>query len=147
MNKSLMVEELGRTQTVKDAQRAYELIFEANRKFAVRMKQARENAERKQAEVAVFLDDMRHITGLTFESKLFWRIVGLTLDIRLRRHNIATEDTEWREFCGPLAEGFDLGDDPASLQQRIYGLPSNDDIADALCKADPELKKYRGNLI
>jgi len=121
MNKSLIVEELGRSQTVKDVERAYQLLFDANRKFAARMRHARENAERKQAEVALFLDDLRTITGLTFESKLFWKLVGLTLDIRLRRHQIETTEASWREMCGALADGWDL-DTPSP------DLPGDDDF-------------------
>lgn len=85
MNNSLLFEELGRTQTAKDARRAYELIVEANRQLVVRLKHGRQSYQRRQAEIEVFLDDMRTITGLDFNSKLFWRIVGMTIDARLRR--------------------------------------------------------------
>lgn len=146
-SKQRVIEELGNTQTVKDVQAAYRSIFESERKLAAKLRNARQDRERMQAEIAVFLDDMRHITGLDFKSKLFWRLVAVTLGLRLRRHQIRTEETSWREFCGPLAEGFDLGDDPASLAQRIDGLPSNDDIADALCTNDPDMRKYRKDLI
>ena len=82
---SLLAEELGRTQTVQDVERAYQQIHEANRQLAVRLKNGRASYQRRQAEVALFLDDVKHITGLDFKSPLFWKIVGLTLDARLRR--------------------------------------------------------------
>lgn len=94
MNNTLLAEELGRTQTVQDARRAYELILEAKRQLAVRLKHGRESQQRRQAEIEVFLDDMRHITGLGFGSNLFWRIVGMTIDARLRR----AAGTQSKEF-------------------------------------------------
>ena len=64
MSDSLLLEELGHTQTVKDVQAAYRAVFEATRQLKVRMKHARESREKQQAEVECFLDDLRQITGL-----------------------------------------------------------------------------------
>ena len=49
------------------------------------------------------------------------------------------EDAEFRAMQGPLADGFD-GDSFAEL-------PGDDEIANALCKADPELKQHRKGMI
>ena len=101
---SLLLEELGRTQTVKDARAAYKAIFEAKRQHAVRMRNARHDKEKQQAELECFLDDLRHITGLPFNSPLFLQIALLTIDKRLARRKQADAFTSSLEDGWP--EGF-----------------------------------------
>lgn len=139
-NKEAIIRQLGNTQTVKDAQKAYQLIFDAERHFAVKLKQTQQNKQKQRAEIVTFLDDMDHILGISRESKLYWSIVGLTLDLRMRRHQIATEEAEYRKFLGPLAE-FD------DLNTPMGDLPSDGDLADEICRNDPEMRKYRKDLI
>jgi hypothetical protein len=88
MNDSRLFEELGRTQTVKDAQAAYKAIFEANRQFVVKMKHARQNNQKVQAEIETFLDDLKDITGLPLDSPLFAQIASMTIARRLARRNL-----------------------------------------------------------
>ena len=83
-----LLEELGRTQTVKDAQAAYNQIHEATRQFAVRMKHARQNKQKLQAEIETFLDDLKEITGLPLDSPLFAQIASQTISRRLQRCNL-----------------------------------------------------------
>jgi hypothetical protein len=92
-----LLEELGRTQTVKDAQAAYNQIFDAQRQVAVRLKHARQNKQQIAAEIETFLEDLLHITGLPLDSPLFAKIASLTIARRLaRRHllqNASVEDS------------------------------------------------------
>ena len=93
MNDSRLVEELGKTQTVKDVQAAYEAIFEAKRQLAVRMKHARQDREKLNAEIETFLDDLKDITGLPMESPLFTTIARLIIAKRLARRKLAHDTT------------------------------------------------------
>ncbi len=101
MSNSLLLEELGRTQTVKDVRAAYEQIFEAKRQYAVRMKHARQRNEKYQAELETFLDDLQHITGLPMGSPLLMQIAVMTIKARVSRRNIKTE-----EFADPFPNGW-----------------------------------------
>jgi hypothetical protein len=92
MNDSHLLEELGRTQTVKDVQAAYNQIFEAKRQFSARMRHARQNKERQQAEMECFLDDLKEITGLPLNSPLFMQLACMTVSRRLARRNKQAED-------------------------------------------------------
>src|ERR1700694_3916064 len=96
MNDSLLFEELGRTQTVKDVEAAYKAIFEAKRQFAVRMKHARQDKEKQVAELATFLDDLQQITGLPLESPIFKQIASMTIARRLARRK-TTERSSYPE--------------------------------------------------
>jgi len=58
-----LLEELGRTQTVKDAQAAYNQIFDAQRQVAVRLKHARQNKQQIAAEIETFLVSASRTTG------------------------------------------------------------------------------------
>jgi hypothetical protein len=100
---NLLLEELGHTQTVKDAQAAYNAIFEAKRQLAVRMKHARENRQKQQAEMECFLDDLKQITGLPSNSPLFLQIAAMTIDRRLARRKQADG------FHSSLEEGWPEG--------------------------------------
>jgi hypothetical protein len=86
-----LLEELGNTQTVKDAQAAYNQIFEAQRQLAVRMKHARQNQQKLQAEIETFLDDLQQITGLPLNHPLFATIASMTIAKRLARRNLAAQ--------------------------------------------------------
>jgi ribosomal protein L9 len=88
VDKTKLLEELGRTQTVKDAHAAYNQIFEAQRQLAVRMKHSRQNQQKLQAEIETFLDDLKEITGLPLNSPLFATIASLTIARRLQRRNL-----------------------------------------------------------
>jgi hypothetical protein len=101
MNNSLLFEELGRTQTVKDVEAAYKQIFEAKRQFNVRLKHARENKQKVQAEMECFLDDLQQITGLELDSPLFIKIACMTIAKRLQRRNLNNE-----EFADPFPNGW-----------------------------------------
>jgi hypothetical protein len=101
MNKSLMMEELGHTQTVKDVRAAYEQIFEAKRQLAVRMKHAKANKEKLQAEIETFIDDLQHITGLPLDSPLFVKLAVMTIGKRLERRNLNNE-----QFADPFPNGW-----------------------------------------
>jgi hypothetical protein len=104
MTDSLLAEELGHTQTVKDARAAYERIVEAKRQYAVRMRNARQDRQKYQAEMETFLDDLHHITGLPFDSLLFMQIACMTIDQRLTRRKQADAFTSSLEDGWP--EGF-----------------------------------------
>ena len=95
-----LIRTLGRTQTVRDAETAYRQIFEARRKFEVLRRQAKDNVERRKAEIRVFIDDLVAITGLPIESPLFREILAMTLAARLRRHHVVQEEMEYRDLCG-----------------------------------------------
>jgi hypothetical protein len=101
MNDSLLFEELGRTQTVKDVEAAYKQIFEAKRQFNVRLKHARQNKQKMQAEMETFLDDLQHITGLELDSPLFIKLAVMTIEKRLQRRNLNNE-----EFADPFPNGW-----------------------------------------
>jgi hypothetical protein len=100
-NNSLLLEELGRAQTVKDVQAAYNRIVEAKRQYAVRMKHARLNKQKAQAEMECFLDDLQHITGLELDSPLFIKLAVMTIEKRLQRRNLNNE-----EFADPFPNGW-----------------------------------------
>jgi hypothetical protein len=91
IEKVRLLEELGRTQTVKDAQAAYLQIWEAQRRLAVKWKHHRQNQQRLNAEVETFLDDLCDITGLKPNSPLFASIVSLTIAKRLARRGLQNE--------------------------------------------------------
>lgn len=86
-----ILEELGRTQTAKDARAAYEQIVEADRKLAVKRKHHRQNQEKMDAEVETFIDDLVDITGLPENSPLFRKIMLMIMFKRLARRNLANE--------------------------------------------------------
>lgn len=86
-----LLEELGNTQTVKDVKAAYHQIYEAQRKFAVLMKHARQDQQKLQAEIETFIDDLQQITGLPLDSPLFAQIASLTIAKRLQRRNLAAQ--------------------------------------------------------
>jgi hypothetical protein len=90
-NFNFLLEGLGRSQTVKDAQAAYNAIFEQKRQNAVKLRHIREQREQTEAEVACFLDDLKHITGLPLNSPLFCEIAAMTIDARLRRRKFANQ--------------------------------------------------------
>jgi hypothetical protein len=91
MNDELL-KELGRTETVKDAEAAYQQIYNSTRKLEIALRRARLDERRQTAEIELFLDDLRTITGLGADSKLFWKIASLTIARRLaRRHLLANE--------------------------------------------------------
>lgn len=133
--KQAVVAELGRTQTVKDVEAAWQQIVDADHRRAMKMRHARQDKQALRTEVELFLDDVKQITGLGEDSPIFWAIVGKTLGLRLRRHRIKDEEDGYREMCGPLAEFAD--DAP------MKDLPGDDDFADAICKVTPEMRKYR----
>lgn len=85
---SRLLAELGRTQTVKDAQVAYHQIHEANRQLAVRLKHARQNKQKLQAEIETFLDELLEITGLPLNSPMFVKIASMTIAARLQRRGL-----------------------------------------------------------
>jgi hypothetical protein len=88
----MLLEGLGRSQTVKDAQAAYNAIFETKRQNAVRLRNARQKAEQVQAELETFLDDLKTATGLPLNSPLFCEIAALTITARLARRKLASSD-------------------------------------------------------
>ena len=83
-----LIRRLGRTRTVEDVQAAYNRIFEAERKASIALRRAKSDTAQFRAELASFLDDLRAITGLSFESKQFWKIASLTIARRLARRNL-----------------------------------------------------------
>jgi hypothetical protein len=109
-NEQRLLEELGRTETVQDVQAAYLKIFDAERKFAVRLKHARQSKEQFQAEVETFLDDLQDITGLKIDSPLFGKIAALTIARRLaRRQMLANEfQSDLQGWPGDDEKAFDL---------------------------------------
>lgn len=87
-----LLETLGNTQTVKDAQAAYNQIYEAKRQFAVRLKHARADKQKLQAEIETFLDDLQQITGLPLDNRLFCQIASMTIAKRLERRFLRKND-------------------------------------------------------
>jgi len=89
-----IVEELGRTRTVKDVEVVYRAILEGQRQLAVRLKHARQRKEKIQAELETFYDDLRQITGLPLDSPLLQKIASLTLARRLARRYLQQAEAE-----------------------------------------------------
>jgi hypothetical protein len=89
-----IVEELGRTQTVKDVEAVYRAILEGQRQLAVRLRHARQRKEKIQAELETFYDDLRQITGLPLDSPLLQKIASLTLARRLARRYLQQAEAE-----------------------------------------------------
>ena len=109
-DKQRILEELGSTQTVKDVQAAYNAICEADRQLAVRLKHARQDKERQEAEMETFVDDLQQITGLDpLKSRLFWKLFTLTVKARMRRRLMQHQETEEMEFNKYLNGGFPSG--------------------------------------
>lgn len=90
-----IVEELGRTQTVKDVEAVYRAILEGQRQLAVRLRHARQRKEKIQAELETFYDDLRQITGLPLESPLLKKIASLTLARRLARRYLQQAENDF----------------------------------------------------
>ena len=90
-DKHRFLEELGNTQTVKDVQAAYNQLVENRRLLAVQRKHARQEEEKRQAEIETFLDDMEQLTGLPRDSPLFNKLVFMTLAKRMQRRNLAAQ--------------------------------------------------------
>jgi len=103
INKEELLEMLGRTDTVKNVERAYRQIMEEDRVLAVEVRHAKDRFERKSAAIKMYLDRMEHITGLTRESKLFWRLVAKTLKNQLNARRLLDE----HEMDGELMNGFE----------------------------------------
>jgi len=126
-DKDKLIGMLGRTQLVKDVEKAAAAIVESKRQLIVRLRQSRQEQQRIHAEFKLHLDDIASITGLSPESKLFWEIAGATIGQRLRRLQLLREEISYRSLCG-LMDGFD--DEP------MGDLPSDDDIEAAIKRGD-----------
>ena len=126
--------------------------FDLKRKLAVMLKHDRQDKEKAQANIELYLDDWVYQHGPIdyLPSKehpqggpVFQNALADCVD-RIntlhRRKQQQAEDAEFRKMQGPLGEFEDL-------TTPMGGLPGNGEIADALCKADPELKKHRKDLI
>lgn len=80
-----LINSLGRTETVKDVEAAYRQIMEGRRKFEIIARQAKSDHERTLAELEVFIDDLRQITGLPLEHPRFKQLLLMTLGKRFAR--------------------------------------------------------------
>ena len=92
--KEELIKQLGRTETVKDVQSAYNAIFKRERLFQIAFQRAKQNEQRIQAELECFLDDLVAITGLPMGSPMFMTIAKLTIALRMARRDMIEDDDD-----------------------------------------------------
>jgi hypothetical protein len=102
------------------------------------LKRIRQQKQTQSAGLELFRDQFEFETGLDSRGKgkqAFER----AMQFHIQRAEQKREQREWRLLQGPLAEFDDL-DGP------MEDLGGNEEWANALIKANPALKKHRGNL-
>jgi hypothetical protein len=103
--KEEMLDLLGRTDTVKNVEAAYEQILHSDRLKAIRARQQRINDEHAQTNLELYLEDLRTITGLQLNDKLFWRIFFKAINLDMRDKRLARIRQAMGDFKSPLEEG------------------------------------------
>lgn len=118
-------------------------INKVNRMVHVMFRQVRAEREHVNTNAELFMDQIAFELGpdiLKPENRKTLAVFATNYaKEEVARRQTSQERKEWREMQGPLAEFAD--DEP------MEDLGGNAEWADALCKADPELKKYRKDLI
>lgn len=111
--------------------------FNLKRKLAVMLKHDRQEREKAQANIEIYLDDWAfHRGGITTSNvkeamaDCVDRIVKLH---RVKQHQ--AEDTEWRAMQGPLAEFED--------DRPMGDLPGDGDFERYVLKQHPDLKEFK----
>ena len=115
--------------------------FGLKRQIAVALKHDRQEREKAQANIEIYLDDWAFHRGGITTANVKEALVDCA-DRVVKLHQAKqqrAEDAEFRAMQGPLAA---FGDDGP-----MEDLGGNAEWADALIKADPELKKFRKDLV
>ena len=119
-------------------------MHKVNRMVHVMFRQVRSEREHMNTNAELFLDQLAFELGpeiLKKENRATLAVYARRFaQQEIARRADTQERREWREMQGPLAQGFDL-------ERPMGDLPSDGDLADALCKANPDLKKYRKDLL
>jgi hypothetical protein len=120
--KEQLLADLGRTELVKDVERAYQGLMDLRYKTARNIARERGNRERARSEMSLFLSNVQDITGLSLDSPLFWQIVARTMKLKLLRKQIGEE----QEYTPAFMQGWP--DEGGSFSD----LPSDGDIEDEI---------------
>jgi hypothetical protein len=105
------------------------------------LKRQRAEVQRGHAAVELFRDQFEFETGLDTSKGDGKTAFEDAMRVHVQRAEAKKEFSEERELSGSLMDGFDGG-------SIIDGFNNEEDqIADALCTADPSLRKYRNGFI
>jgi histidinol dehydrogenase len=116
--------------------------IQAMRQVTTVLKRSREDEQKALTNIELYLDDWAFHRGPITKDNVKEAMTDV-VDRVLKQHQAKqqrVEDAEFHVMQGPLAEFADFN-------TPLGDLPGDGEIADALCKADPELKKYRKNLV
>jgi hypothetical protein len=119
--------------------------FERNRLIALALKRIRQDEQHAQTNAELYADDWAYEHGgitegnkLIFAADCIDRVAQLAEGKRMARERAAE-----RELDGGLMSDF--ADQGRSITDGLNN--EEDQLADALCKADPSLRKYRNDFI
>jgi hypothetical protein len=102
-NKEEAIRFLQKNTQLDDVEKAYHLLADASQRAAAKCKRIKDDQARLRVEIELYLEDMKQITGLKYDSPLFWKLASLTLARKLRRIGLLRAEQGLRS---PLTDGW-----------------------------------------